>query len=70
VYSKTDALPSGHEQVVVHKSLLVPKEDSIYNREVSTKEEPIAPKADLMVVLQPTTSICRRSCDAWSAGQC
>jgi hypothetical protein len=46
------------------------KEDFIHNKEASTKEEPIAPRADLMVVLQPTTSMRQKSCDAWSAGQC
>jgi hypothetical protein len=70
VYSKTDALPSALEQVVVHKNLLMRKEDFIYNKEASTKEEPIAPRANLMVVLQPTTSIRQKSFDAWSAGQC
>jgi hypothetical protein len=53
----------------VHKNSLIQKEDLIYKKEASTKEEPIAPRADLMVVLQPTTSMRQKSCDAWSAGQ-
>jgi hypothetical protein len=68
--SKADALPSAPEQFVLLKKLTDAKEDFIHNKEASTKEEPIAPRADLMVVLQPTTSIRRKSCNAWSAGPC
>jgi hypothetical protein len=51
VYSEADALPSALEQVVVHKNSLMRKQDFIYNKEASTTEEPIAPRADPMVVL-------------------
>jgi hypothetical protein len=43
VYSKADALPSALEQVVVCKKFTDAKEDFIYNKEASTKEESIAP---------------------------
>jgi hypothetical protein len=46
-YSEADALPSALKQIVVFKELTDAKEDFIYSEEVGTKEEPIAPRADL-----------------------
>jgi hypothetical protein len=46
-YSEADALPLALKQIVVFKELKDAKEDFIYNEEVGTKEEPIAPRADL-----------------------
>jgi hypothetical protein len=43
VYSKTDALPSALEQVVMCKKFTDAKEDFIYNKAASTKEETTAP---------------------------
>jgi hypothetical protein len=46
-YSKADALPSALKHIVVFKELTDAKGDFIHNKEVSTKGESIAPRADL-----------------------